>query len=276
MSQVQTLQGDAPCIRCGYNLRGLPETAVCPECGAPVADSLRGDRLQFASPEYVAMLVRGARMVWWSVALLLLGIIAAVLLSVVGTTSSLGGLTVMRAGPLLGLGVTILSLAGWWLLSTPDPAAELDRARGSKARAVLRGALVVSACGTLAGIITRFLILPTGGGGSARAMIGFLLGIAQTIGGLVWLIHMIAANFYVQHLAARVPDPKLARRAKAVLWGAALGLIVGVTVVVGTFFIAPLGLMLCVLPIAMLVVILLYISMIDRLKASLVAILASK
>jgi hypothetical protein len=32
--------GDLPCLKCGYNQRGLDSSAVCPECGTPVRDSI--------------------------------------------------------------------------------------------------------------------------------------------------------------------------------------------------------------------------------------------
>lgn len=41
------LGGDLPCIRCGYNLRGLSIRGVCPECGAPV----RGAILSVVDPQ---------------------------------------------------------------------------------------------------------------------------------------------------------------------------------------------------------------------------------
>jgi len=38
----------APCVRCGYDLRGLTPQHQCPECGAEVLQSLSGDMLRFA------------------------------------------------------------------------------------------------------------------------------------------------------------------------------------------------------------------------------------
>src|SRR5687768_15684955 len=35
-----TLQHDVPCVRCGYDLRGLSDDGLCPECGAGIGDSL--------------------------------------------------------------------------------------------------------------------------------------------------------------------------------------------------------------------------------------------
>ena len=35
-----TLDGDLPCFSCGYNLRGLQNTGLCPECGGEIARSI--------------------------------------------------------------------------------------------------------------------------------------------------------------------------------------------------------------------------------------------
>jgi hypothetical protein len=34
------VEGDRPCVNCGYNLRGLGKDGVCPECGTPISFSL--------------------------------------------------------------------------------------------------------------------------------------------------------------------------------------------------------------------------------------------
>ena len=57
------LAADRACVRCGYNLRGLPRAGVCPECSTPVADSLRTKILKYSSPEYLAKLHRGVFLV---------------------------------------------------------------------------------------------------------------------------------------------------------------------------------------------------------------------
>src|SRR5438128_2549555 len=51
---------DAVCLGCGYNLRSLPEDAVCPECAQPVRRSLAGEQLRFAQAQWVRLLARGA------------------------------------------------------------------------------------------------------------------------------------------------------------------------------------------------------------------------
>lgn len=48
------------CLACGYNLRGLDVRGNCPECGQPVAQSLRDGRLETMPPRVVMNWSRGA------------------------------------------------------------------------------------------------------------------------------------------------------------------------------------------------------------------------
>jgi len=47
------------CLRCAYDVGGMPDDAVCPECAHPVAASRRAALLRFAPPEYLARVSRG-------------------------------------------------------------------------------------------------------------------------------------------------------------------------------------------------------------------------
>lgn len=67
--------GDAPCRRCGYNLRTLPVAGVCPECAWPVAESVRSEKLRFAD-------VRWLRQVRWGVRLLLVSVAGPLALNI--------------------------------------------------------------------------------------------------------------------------------------------------------------------------------------------------
>jgi uncharacterized repeat protein (TIGR04138 family) len=42
MPDAPTIDGDLPCLECGYNLRSLASDGRCPECGLEVADSVVG------------------------------------------------------------------------------------------------------------------------------------------------------------------------------------------------------------------------------------------
>lgn len=52
------IAADVICIGCGYNLRGLLPDGRCPECGAPVSISFRGD-VSWADPRWLRGVQRG-------------------------------------------------------------------------------------------------------------------------------------------------------------------------------------------------------------------------
>ena len=59
MDHAQTITTDIPCQNCKYNLRGLNQTGLCPECGWPIWVSVRSHFEPAASgrPYLVATLV---------------------------------------------------------------------------------------------------------------------------------------------------------------------------------------------------------------------------
>jgi hypothetical protein len=267
---------DLPCRQCGYNLRGLNELGSCPECGSAAADSLRGDSLRFAAPKYLAVLVQGAKLIWWSIAVVLLAIICVVCAVMY---SYAGGRLGQAAGDALGfalLASSLLSLMGWWLLSTPDPAAR-DGGRGRVSRAILRGSLVVSTLGFVATLVAR---LPStsraaSSGTLSNMQVLLLYQVPMLANGAViiaWIVGFYASMVYVRALAERIPDHVLARRANILLWS--LVTIVGFWFVafVSTFlFQGSMGSMIpgCAALVVTLVFVVIYIHLIDRLKTSL-------
>ena len=73
------IEGDLYCLNCDYNLRMLSEKGNCPECGMAVRVTLREDLLKDASPAWLMMLEKGARLfragVIWALPTLWLGVV---------------------------------------------------------------------------------------------------------------------------------------------------------------------------------------------------------
>ena len=204
---------DIPCLRCGYNLRGLSEDGVCPECGAPVARSLVGDLLVYSSPDYKASLHRG-------VALILMAIIAEILLVVasvgVAVTAGMGVAGSMGALPALlqvaSLAASIALVAGWWMFSAPDPAM-LGSKKGDTPRKIVRIVLVIQLASTL--VSTAAQTVPASLNNPLNAGLVYGLGIASTI---AFIVGFFAQMLYVKWLAPRLPSERVFKRAGTLLW----------------------------------------------------------
>jgi hypothetical protein len=149
-----TVTEDRACIQCGYSLRGLAVSGVCPECATPAARSLLGDLLMHSSRQFVARLALGARLVWWSLALTLIiplaMMVVLVLLSGLGMASFLAWFWLVLLLALVL--VACAAVTGLWLLSSPDPALQ-QREGPLTARWTLRGASVAGVVCLLIGML---------------------------------------------------------------------------------------------------------------------------
>lgn len=84
LSAAEPLTRDTPCIHCGYNLRGLAAGGQCPECGHAIAESLRGDLLRFANPDWL-------RKVRLGITVQLVGIVISLVMISATTALAVGG-----------------------------------------------------------------------------------------------------------------------------------------------------------------------------------------
>lgn len=204
------IAADIPCRQCGYNLRGLTEAHRCPECGAAVGLSTRGDLLRFAEPGWVERIARGGQMVMGGLTGIVLGmfvlVCAGMFTGVVAVTSSNPWLFVI---PLIAgawmLAVSAAVAYGVWLITARDPADTAPatwRSSRTLARSAVVSAMLVVALDTIGDMfVTTFL---------AQAIIA----ISSFVMTLVTFIGALAYLHYGGKLADRIPEPKLVARAR--------------------------------------------------------------
>lgn len=246
---AQPVVTELPCLKCGYSLRGLTSEMSCPECGWSVADSMKGDLLQFAGDDELARLHRGAVLVECTlICSVLLGLVGGIGGAIVGVAGGQGVLpqwlpeALRLTSVFVGLGLTVASVVGWWWLSEPDPARRdgptaIDQ--GRRWRHVLRAALVVSlGLSTVSSMMQLFpqfanVLTPqqpvqpaTPGGGGVMAFPIFppitpwlishlvLTGIAF----VAQLVGAAASMLYLRTLAPRVPSAQMERFCTMMAW----------------------------------------------------------
>lgn len=212
------------CRRCAYDLVGLDVGGVCPECGKPIEQSLRGDLLRDADVEYVRTLEQG-------VLLVLLGVYATftshvITWSLVVVARSTGApawaAPVIRTSSLLALfAAACLSVWGWWRFSEPDPGLGSGD-RSQRARLLVRITALTTAAATLIGSLTRVLV-----GTSATIWDALMIrnpptvvatGLIELVGVCAWIVLFFSGMHYVRLMAMRLPDVGLVTRAIRAMW----------------------------------------------------------
>lgn len=182
------------CVRCGYNLHALDPHSRCPECGVPVADSLRGNRLDLADRVWLNRIYYGCQSAYWSGCCLVVGVVLFVVAGIMVTTAQWSSV-------FLGLifavvwSSTVALLIGGVLLTSQDPAAVFRESALSWRRVVAPGLGFA-----VVGVVVRSMLpaLP-GQVVSTACVIALLMGVLGTLQ-------------VSRQLANRVPDPPLADR----------------------------------------------------------------
>ena len=104
----RSISFDRKCTGCGYNLRGLPGTGACPECGRPVLDSLD------QTIKRIEESLRGPRLGAFDKFCAVLAAVLGVVLVIMGMFGLFIGVSAsFSLPPILGLLPTIV---GWGIL----------------------------------------------------------------------------------------------------------------------------------------------------------------
>ncbi len=198
---------DVGCVRCGYNLRGLNQNSLCPECASPIAESLKAQWIGNADRKWLTRIVIGA--------MLLSGAFLSRTLA--------AGLIALGAGPgFLLAWVTIFSIVavlqpiGVWMITRIERGDSLIEPRLSAW--MMRIFAILAALGYGVWSIAVVALLLHGSGRQPPAL--SILRALKLASYLWWIA--VPLNFlllrYFANLAARIPSPVLARQAWSVAW----------------------------------------------------------
>ncbi len=260
-----TLDTSVHCIRCGYDLVGLPINGVCPECGTFVEDSRRGTLLEHSAPEYLEKLHRGVFIILAAIVAYFILFIGTIVGSVISGVLGSGGLAIafVVVMAIVGLGASIAVVFGWWLFSAPDPKyAGVDK--GDKPRQILRASLIAVAVLIAVGtpislwnlVNTAPTTTPTGmptTTQTATTLIELVLNLVQLAAYATWYF---TSMMYVKWIGARIPNLKVVDRSKLLMWLGPVLMTVGA----------------CVLMIGPLIALVLYWNLLDWVRKDLKAI----
>lgn len=197
------------CVKCNYDLTGLPRATVCPECGTPNArplqDKKRGTGVSRAPIAYVSHL---STSLW----LAALGFLGYIFFSIV-VRVSVNAVT---------LGLEFLAICGWvgalWLATKPKPdrfeSKQLDAFDNPKWR---RASMGTQACLIVGAIIFMLTYVPQLSAVEGLLYVGYY--IFDTIGILGFVV--VCVQFST--LAAWMGDEDAERRLQTVAWLLAVG-----------------------------------------------------
>jgi len=206
---ANTIAEDIPCRRCGYNLRGLNTAGACPECGTAIAQSLVGNMLRHADPEWLETLRSGASLKLWNIVLIIFGSIAAGLLVAAGIPATVL-VVISLLGGLLGLWAT-------FLITKQEPRIALQEDTVTL-RTALRACAVAAFCGSL----LQYVGAPTGMSlPVASAPVGawyFFLALLSAVLSVAGIFVMWGELLYLRRFALRIPDDKLSQSTTLIMW----------------------------------------------------------
>lgn len=209
----KSIDRDLPCLRCGYNLRGLTLRHRCPECGADIRRSVSGENLLGCSEPWLRSMAWGLGLMLWSVLSYLAVIVGMLLYPILAYFVAW-----VSAG---------LAIAGVFCLTRIDPQAQ-DEERPYSVRRLLRAAAVVRfAC---VAVVLLSMLRPT-------PPVSLITG-ATLLEGAALVAIILGVSYFLRDFARRMEDFELEHGTNSVLWGFAISagvfvLLGGLTTVLG-------------------------------------------
>jgi hypothetical protein len=130
----------AKCGQCGYELAGIDLSGNCPECGTAIQAAIAGGELGAASKSYLQKLLRGLRLMYWSmlgyvawsvVWLFLIFVWAGLRDPETGAVPDemrwLNDILFEASGKLIWIAFLVPLAIGAWIMTAPDVAADDPR-----------------------------------------------------------------------------------------------------------------------------------------------------
>lgn len=221
--------GHAPCNQCGYDLHGLPLDGHCPECSRPVALSLQGDELRFASTPYLETISKGLKIYFVSS----IGLLAAGAIRIlVGFAMTLQNASPRLADPyfeFLDVGLAIIGLVGFYFFTWPDPGRLAVEAPRS-ARALARVGLILSFIGSVGKILFEAGSIQPNATLTAAGIASILVNSCSFIGFIMFFFYGLR---YTEWVFRRVPDVESVLTCRKYMWLLPLIAILGSCLVIG-------------------------------------------
>lgn len=195
-----TIAEDLACGVCGYNLRSLKETALCPECGSRVTYSTREYYLRHAPARWVARLKWGMAILAAAFAFRPIRFSLEYAGAMCSPDASMGDPDAVRSLYLSfacveGL-LLLMLLAGLFLLFIPEPSRGQPRGQTSLRKA----AMTLGVASVLASLVGAAPVL-TGEHPSLPVAVA-----ENTALWMAWLVLPVLVLFQISVLARRIPN----------------------------------------------------------------------
>lgn len=233
---------DRPCRACGANLLNQHVGGRCPECGEPVGASVYGDLLAYADPNWLGVVRKGLRTIWWTTIIgVVVGIVIMAVVGIVSATAASqqiasgaatrpGAASSFNVGFEVGgsgwvqlpsavvlIALELVFLRGIWSATEADPRRpdpDPDALLRKRTRAVSVAAAAKTIFDQIVGVCVAFAY--TGASMAERQAVAQhpILLASGVITNLLFVGSAVAFALHLARLAARIPELALAGRAR--------------------------------------------------------------